>query len=568
MMQISRVKSFGTSKTFWIPAAVFMLLFGVWELASWVFSDLLFVLPAPSKIFTAIWQRSDRFLFHMGVTLNEMAGGFVLAFVVAFPLAWVMALYKSARLVLQSLFIVIQCIPMFALAPIMILWFDWSYTAIVIPTALMIFFPLTMNIYQGLISTPEHLMDYFRLNDATIWQIFYKLQLPWALPHIFAGIRISAAIAGIGAIAGEWAGAQSGLGLLMLESRRGADLEMTFGALFCLTFMSLTLYTIIVLIEKRIATRRPISFRMPFSNKVFASCLALSGLFLAGCQDSSSTKETRIILDWLPNPNHVPIYVGIEKGIFEKHGIHLKIHKLHDPGDGVPILTSGKAELSISYMPHTLRAQSRGAKVQIVGTLIDEPLNGLIFRKTANIQTPDDLNGKVVGYCVDGSKTRFLDVILAKNDIEPKMKRNVSFDLVSTLATERVDAIYGAYWNIECEHMRSFGIETGYFKLAELGVPNYHELVVLARPDSEQSDPAFVKRLQSAIQESIDFSKANPDEAFEIYLAANPDKGEKTRLWEKEAWEVTLPVLAHNQDINMDEVQVFVDWLEEHDLMR
>lgn len=554
------------SKNFLVPLAVFTVLFTVWEGCSWFFSDLMFVLPAPSRIFAILWQRSDRFLFHAGVTLNEMAGGFVLAFAVAFPLAWMMALWSSARLVLQSLFIVIQCVPMFALAPIMILWFDWSYTAIVIPTALMIFFPLTMNIYQGLMSTPQHLLDYFRVNDATTWQIFYKLQLPWALPHIFAGFRISAAIAGIGAVAGEWAGGQSGLGLLMIESRRGADLEMTFAALFCLTFMSLTLYSITVLLEKRVAIRRPIRFRMPFSQKVFASCLTLVGLLLTGCQQSD-TKETRLILDWLPNPNHVPIYVGIEKGIFEKHGIKLKIHKLHDPGDGVPLLTSGQAELSISYMPHTLRAMARGAKLEIVSALVKEPLNGLIFRKGENIRDPKDLNGKVVGYCVDGSKTGFLDVILAQNDIQPEAKRNVSFDLVSTLATERVDAIYGAYWNIECEHMRAFGIDTDYFKLTDLGVPNYYELIILAKPDSEQTSPEFVKKLQQAVQESIDFCTANSDEAFEIYATANPDKGDKTRTWEKKAWKRTCSVLASSQDINTEDIEAFANWLKENDLM-
>ena len=126
---------------------------------------------------------------------------------------------------------------MFALAPLMVFWFGWSYKAIVIPTALMLFFPLTMSIYHGFLSIPRDLLDYFTLHQATPWQLFSKLELPWALPHIIAGLRITVAIAGMGAVAGEWAGGQAGLGLLMLESRRGVDLEMTFAALFCLTFL-------------------------------------------------------------------------------------------------------------------------------------------------------------------------------------------------------------------------------------------------------------------------------------------------------------------------------------------
>ncbi|MFQ5729593.1 MAG: ABC transporter permease, partial [Waddliaceae bacterium] len=266
------------NQIFIVPFLAFLCIFGCWEVFSRIYKDLLFVLPSPSNILFCIWERKDRFLFHTLVTLNEMAGGFLVAFLLAFPLAWIMTLWTASRIVLQPIFVVIQCIPMFTLAPIMILWFDWSYTAIVIPMALMIFFPLTMNIYQGLRSTPKHLVDYFRINEATTWQLFVKLQLPWALPNIFSGIRISTAIAGIGAVAGEWAGAQAGLGLLMLESRRAADLEVTFGALFCLTFLSMFLYIIMILLEKRVITRRPAGFR--YGQIATTASIILLGVFL------------------------------------------------------------------------------------------------------------------------------------------------------------------------------------------------------------------------------------------------------------------------------------------------
>ncbi len=184
------------------------------------------------------------------ITLKEMFAGFFLALLVAFPLAWTMMRYHSSRSLLQPLFIIIQCIPMFTLAPIMVVWFGWGAMAIIIPTALMIFFPLTLNIYQGLRSTPEDLLEFFHANQATAWQTFFKLRLPWSLPHIFAGFRISAAVAGVSAVAGEWAGAQNGLGVLMLESRRNTDLEITFGALFCLTTISTALYLLILYVEK------------------------------------------------------------------------------------------------------------------------------------------------------------------------------------------------------------------------------------------------------------------------------------------------------------------------------
>lgn len=541
------------------PLLALIILLAFWEVGSRVSSHVLLVLPAPTEIAGQLWDNAGRFLFHTHHTLKVMLGGFFLAFILAFPLAWIMSLKKGASLVLQPLFILTQCVPMFALAPIMVIWFGWTYTAIVVPTALMIFFPLTMNIYQGLTSTPSHLVDYFKSHQATNWQLFYKLQLPWSLPYLFAGCRIAAAIAGIGAIAGEWAGAQNGLGMLMLESRRSADLPTTFGALFCLTAVSLCLYGMITLFEKKILSRKFVHLAI---NRTLSCLLMVAGLCLNSCStDQNTEKETRLILDWLPNANHVPLYAGIKKGFFQKQKINLKIYKIHDPADPIPYLTSGQAELAVSYQPSIVRANQRGANVQPVAVLIPVPLNALIYRQDAGITTKEDLNGKIFGYSIDGTGTACLDYILKKNGIAPLQKRNVSFDLVSTIGSKQVDVIYGAYWNIECAQLQSLGIETSHMALTELGFPSYRELVLIAREDSPQATQEFVSGLKQAMQESVDYCKANPDEAFTIYAEANPDKSTKTLAWEKNAWQLTLPLLPSNQEIDPTDWNNFSEWL-------
>ena len=546
-----------------VPALAFLFLFGCWEVLSRMYHNLQFVLPPPSGIVSCLWERRDRFLFHTLATLKEMGGGFLIAFLIAFPMAWLMTLYASSRVVLQPIFVVIQCIPMFTLAPIMVLWFDWSYTAIVIPIALMIFFPLTMNIYHGLRSTPQHLVDYFRVNEATVWQLFAKLQLPWALPNIFAGIRISTAIAGIGAVAGEWAGAQSGLGLLMLESRRAADLEMTFGALFCLTIVSMSLYVSMILLEKRVLMRRAIG--VSFRPVAAVASLVFLALLLFGCQQiDSPKKEVRLILDWLPNPNHVPLYVGLERGFFEKQGIPLVIKKIHDPGDAVAYLTSGQTEVAVGYVPHTIRAMERGAKVVPIAILVKQSLNCILFRKDSGIEKPQDLSGKVIGYSIDGFESGYCQTVLKLNGVVPKRRENVSFDLVSTLGSKKVDAIFGAYWNIETEQLRAHNIETGYFDVKSLGTPAHYELIVVAGCEVSLD---FVESFQRAMQESIDYSRQNPEEAFDAYLRANPDKREKTSCWERAAWLNTLPALADSQQIDPTLWAETRQWLETHKLL-
>jgi len=269
----------------------------------------------------------------------------------------------------------------------------------------------------------------------------------------------------------------------------------------------------------------------------------------------------RLLLDWMPNPNHIPLYAGIQKGIFRHHGIDLVIKKMRDPSDSLTYLASGQAELAISYLPHTARSILRGVEVQLVGILVKEPLNALICRQ--EVKEAADLNDKVIGYCVDGSTCTFLKTLLHANRIAPKKMHNVSCDLTSALATGKVDAIYGGFWNIECEHLRLMGVETHSFPLSELGVPSYPELIILAKPQTDQASPLFMASFQDALQKSIDFCISHPEEAFAFYLDCHPDKGDKSCQWEKQAWLRTIPTLADTQKIEGDALfSRHISWLE------
>jgi len=547
----------------------FTCLFVIWECASRLSSNLLFILPPPSCILLALWEMRYEFILHTTVTLKEMCGGFLLALTVAFPLAWIMIRHRTSRSLLQPLFIVVQCLPMFTLAPIMVIWFGWSYTAILIPTALMIFFPLTLNIYQGLRSTPQDLLDFFRVNQATSWQTFLKLRFPWALPHIFAGFRISSAIAGVGAVAGEWAGAQKGLGILMLESRRNIDLEITFGALFCLTFISSLLYGLILYCEKMLLPPRSWKFwpqmrlkkilKKYFALPLFFVAFFLFGL-MGGCLHKDPKKTTRLLLDWLPNPSHTPLYVGLEKGFFKEEGIDLTIQKMHDNGHGIAYLTSTQADLLVNHMPGTFKACSRGAELKIVGLLIKEPLRGLTYHADPEIKKISDLSGRVFGYCIGGPDTTFLDFLLQQGDIQPSSRKNVSVDLVSAIGTHSVDFIYGGFWNIEPIQLQSLGIATDTFKIQEFGVPLYYEMILLGNANTFETSSQQIVHFQHALQKSIDFCKEYPDEAFDCYLLHNPDKRKKTIAWERKAWAVTLPLLANDQSVEPEVLSTFYQW--------
>lgn len=549
----------------------FFVLLVVWEYCSLFIPSMHFILPSPRNIFFTLLSHHSRLSVHTLATLKEMGCGFFLALSVAFPLGWIMLHYKTSRLLLQPFFIIIQCLPMFTLAPIMVIWFGWSFTAIVVPTALMIFFPLTLNIYHGLSSTPKPLLDFFKAHRATAWQTFLKLRLPYATPHLFAGFRISAAIAGIGAVAGEWAGAETGLGILMLESRRSADLEVCFAALLCLALLTMALYGLVLFAEWVIirSRRGKIHFlrreKMSRKSRLAFAFFLVGSLFLGSVSCQEKSKETtRLLLDWLPNPNHVPLYAGIEKGFFAEENISLKIQKMQDNCCGIPYLTSDQADLIITYLPSTFKAAGRGAPLKIAGLLIKTPLSCFIYSKSLKIERPKDLSGTTLGYCLGSPDTSFLDYLLREGEIIPKTKRNVGVDLISAIGTGQVQFLFGGYWNIEPAQLRSLGIETGFFSLEELGVPSYYELIILAKEGTVYSRPDFILPFQKALQKSLDWSRANPEEAFEIYLRHNPDKREKTAAWEKEAWLTTSTLLAQDQNIDLTILDNFYTWFISH----
>ncbi len=233
---------------------------------------------------------------------------------------------------------------------------------------------------------------------------------------------------------------------------------------------------------------------------------------------------------------------------------------MHEGGGGISYLTAGKTDLLINHMPGALKACERGAKIKLIATLIKEPLCGLIYRDDPEIKEPSDLSGKVFGYCIGVPDIDFLHFLLAHGKIFPKEKKNVSVDLVASLGTENVDFIYGGFWNIEPAQLRSLGVNTKTFKIQELGVPLYYEMIILANAASPFSTPLFVTRFQEALQKSIDYCKQHPEEAFCSYTKYNQDRRPKTIAWQKEAWAMTYPLLCTDQIIDKKLVNDFYNW--------
>jgi NitT/TauT family transport system permease protein len=250
---------------------IFMTLL-TWELLVRGLSVPAFILPAPTSIAMALYRgiASTLYLDHIWITLAETLMGFVLGTVLAFTLGIAVALSRRIEYFLYPFIVMFQAMPKVALAPLIIIWFGLGITSKVVSAALVAFFPLMVNTIVGLRSADEDRINLMRSLAASRWQIFWMLQLPNAMPYIFAGLEIAMIFALIGAIVGEFVGATSGLGMLIQSMNFTMDVAGQFSILLILSMLGLVLNGIVGEVRKRVLFWDP-------SQKVDAAGSAAAG---------------------------------------------------------------------------------------------------------------------------------------------------------------------------------------------------------------------------------------------------------------------------------------------------
>lgn len=221
-----------------------VVIIGIWQAIVDIFAMPSFILPAPLDVFTKLIQRQDVLLKHTWVTAQEILLGLLLGLSMGLFFALQMLLFKPVKRWLLPLLIASQAIPVFALAPVLMLWLGYGIASKVVMAAIIIFFPVTTCCYDGLRNTPSGYLDLAKTMGASRWQLLRHVQLPASLPTLASGIRVAVVIAPIGAVAGEWVGSSEGLGYLMLHSNARMMIDEMFAALFILSALSVALYFI------------------------------------------------------------------------------------------------------------------------------------------------------------------------------------------------------------------------------------------------------------------------------------------------------------------------------------
>lgn len=234
------------------PFVVFIGLLVLWQFVVVFFEVPAFIVPDPVSVFTRMINDAGLLWEHTLVTMAEMLMGLGLGVVFGVLMALVLVYFATLRPWLLPLLLVTQAIPVFALAPVLMLWFGYGMASKVVMTVLIIFFPVATCCYDGLRYTPQGWLDLAQTMGGNSWAVLRLIRWPAALPALASGLRVAVVVAPIGAVVGEWVGSSAGLGYLMLQANARLWVDLMFAALTVLAICSVTLYYLTDRLLKRL----------------------------------------------------------------------------------------------------------------------------------------------------------------------------------------------------------------------------------------------------------------------------------------------------------------------------
>lgn len=235
-----------------LAGLIVVAILGIWEALVRILLVPVFILPPPSDIFSTAIIKAPMIFPHAVITFTEILLGIGLALCTAIPLAIIMFAKPALEKALSPFLVASQAIPVFALAPLLVVWLGYGIASKVFMAWIIIFFPISVSLLEGLKSCDPEFRVLFRLMGASFFKTLTLLYWPWALPRFFAGLKVGVTVATIGAVIGEWVGAQKGLGFFMIQSNARLQVDLVFAAILWLTFMGLGMWWFVGVLERKI----------------------------------------------------------------------------------------------------------------------------------------------------------------------------------------------------------------------------------------------------------------------------------------------------------------------------
>ena len=293
---------------------------------------------------------------------------------------------------------------------------------------------------------------------------------------------------------------------------------------------------------------------------------AVAALLLASFSASAEEKVT-LMLDWFVNPNHGPIILAKEKGWFAEQGLDVQIQEPADPSVPDKLVAAGRIDLAVSYQSTLI--SSTAAKLPLVrsATLISGPLNSLIVLDKSGIKSLADLKGKNIGVAIGGNEDATIGTMLRSEGVDMDTVKiiNVGWALSSSLASGKVDAIWGGLRNFELNQLAIEGYDATAFYPEEHGVPPYDELIFVA--NKNKYNPETINKFNTAIEKATVYLINHPEQAWKEFVAYSPDT--LNNDLNRRAWEDTLTRFALRPGaVELKRYDEYAEFMKQHNIIK
>ena len=525
-----------TTNHIWSVSAIAVVLI-LWQMICMLGVVDSFMLPSPVQIVKAFIEEFSMLMEHTFVTLAEALIGLLLGILLGFVMAVLMDQFEPLQKSCYPLIVLSQTIPTVAIAPLLVLWFGYEMTPKVILIVITTFFPITVGLLNGFQSVDKDSMSLLRAMGAGRWQIFRIVKMPGALSQFFAGLRISASYAVVGAVISEWLGGFQGLGVYMTRVKKAYAFDKMFAVIFLISIISLLLMKGVDLLQKKcmpwekretnLKKRTVVVWTLILVGCLIAKCGFPAGTESAVVDKKSKKEKITFVLDWTPNTNHTGLYVAQELGFFEEAGLEVEI--VQPPEDGAVVLVAaGKAQFGVSSQDSLAPAFVEGEALPVtaVASVIQHNTSGIISRAGEGMDSPKAMEHHTYATWNGAIELATVEKVMeadggdfSKLELIP----STVTDEVSALKTKSVDALWIFYgWagvKTELE-----GLETDYFAFADIDpVFDYYTPVIVANDRFLEEHPETAKAFLSALSKGYEFAMEHPEAAADILCAAAPE---------------------------------------------
>ena len=325
------------------------------------------------------WKRHEIVIGGAWVTTQEILAGYVLAVVVSIPLALAVAYSRFMEKAVYPVIVFLQIIPKIAIAPLFIIWFGFGFTPKLLLVFLLSFFPIVVASIAGFKAADPEMMDFARTTGAGGLRMFLKIRLPQALPHIFTGLKVGAALAATAAVVAEFVASDEGSATCCCNTTASSTRRWCSPS-SCCQLIGLAVYYAVEIVE-RIAIPWHVSQQVdrrddhlnkkPRRNEMRFSSIVGALAVLAASSIVAKRDDGALRLNWYLGGLHVPFYYGKEKGFYAAEGIDLTINEGRGSANTVQVVAAGSDTFGLADSSGVVATAAKGAEVKSVMSLLN-----------------------------------------------------------------------------------------------------------------------------------------------------------------------------------------------------